>query len=234
MNDLKRFLNIYYSLNYKKYEFDPTHVFKYLCPSSFINLVFRHFKSESRRRKKLYENKRKSVSKRFLRQHANELKRQRDFNNFLTQHDIGTINEIDSISSSESSIFHSKMNSSMIKKDRYQVYPFNNMKEFDMNKAFQLQNPKQLEKRNTSKYFLSSLRSELNVKWNKNQIFKSWDFSQEFCSDKPDYSYTPCNASSIKSEILRISGIVNQNSRNISVINLSIQERKLFKMFKSS
>lgn len=99
-----------------------------------------------------------------MRQHANELKRQRDFNNFLTQHDIGTINEIDSISSSESSIFHSKMNSSMIKKDRYQVYPFNNMKEFDMNKAFQLLNPKQLEKRNTSKNFLSSLRSELNTK----------------------------------------------------------------------
>ena len=96
------------------------------------------------------------MSKRFLRQHANELKKQRDFNNFLTQNDIGTINEIDSISNSDSSILNNIDEKSAFRNEGYQIVPYENIREFDINKAFQLLTPQQIEKQSTSKRFCNS------------------------------------------------------------------------------
>ena len=89
---------------------------------------------------------------------------------------------------------------------------------------------------NTSKKFCNSARSEVNNNRDRSleAMFRSWDYSDEIDSNRLSYSYIPRNAPLLNSNHLSISHIMDQNSRNYSVISMSIQENRIFKLFKSS
>ena len=132
---------------------------------------------------KNYKNEKelKSASQTILRQHINELKRQKDFNSFLSKTNIGEIDEIASISDSESSSSWNNGKRWIMRNESWQVIRNGGIKNFDINKAFMILSPQQIIKKRSTSSFFKSTWSETNTKDKKSseENIQSIDYSQD-------------------------------------------------------
>ena len=132
---------------------------------------------------KNYQNEKdlKSASQTILRQHINELKRQKDFNSFLSKTNIGEIDEIASISDSESSSSWNNGKRLIMRNESWQVIRNGGIKNFDINKAFMILSPQQIIKKRSTSSFFKSTWSETNTKDKKSseENIQSIDYSQD-------------------------------------------------------
>ena len=174
----------------------------------------------------------KCASQTILRKHINELKRQNDFNNFLAKTNIGVIDEINSISDSEWSSSWNNGKRWVMRNESCQATRNNNIKKFDINKAFVLLSPQQVIKNGSPIGFFKSVGSETNTRDKKSseENIQSVDYSQDIASNK-NYAYATSKVIHGRERSYSNNEEPRRASREFSFLNLNAYGQKSSRAF---